>query len=207
MSDILKTYNVSRETIAKLKTYESLVKEWNNKFNLVSKSSAENLWDRHIIDSVQLVQFIKTTDEILYDFGSGAGFPAIVLAIISEQMFPDLVINLVESIGKKVTFLNAVKTELKLKNINIWHERIENLKIADVDIISSRALASLPKLLEYASPYCQEKTRLIFPKGENWENEVNLAQRQWMFEYEAIQSITDISGHILNISKLRRKKW
>lgn len=207
MNDILKIYNVSRETIAKLKAYESLVKEWNNKFNLVSKSSVEELWNRHIIDSVQLVQFIKPSDKILYDFGSGAGFPAIVLAIISEQLYPDLKINLVESIGKKTTFLNAVKTELKLKNINVWHERIENLKISEVDIISSRALASLPKLFEYASLFCKEKTRLIFPKGENWENEVNLAKQQWVFEYETIQSITDTSGHILNISKLRRKKW
>lgn len=207
MSDILKTYNVSRETITKLKAYESMVKEWNNKFNLVSKSSVEELWNRHIIDSVQLVQFIKPSDKILYDFGSGAGFPAIVLAIISEQLYPDLKINLVESIGKKTTFLNAVKTELKLKNINVWHERIENLKISEVDIISSRALASLPKLFEYASLFCNEKTRLIFPKGENWENEVNLAKQQWVFEYETIQSITDTSGHILNISKLRRKKW
>lgn len=207
MSDILKIYNVSRETIAKLKAYESMVKEWNNKFNLVSKSSVEELWNRHIIDSVQLVQFIKPSDKILYDFGSGAGFPAIVLAIISEQLYPDLKINLVESIGKKTTFLNAVKTELKLKNINVWHERIENLKISEVDIISSRALASLPKLFEYASLFCKEKTRLIFPKGENWENEVNLAKQQWVFEYETIQSITDTSGHILNISKLRRKKW
>lgn len=207
MSEILKTYNVSRETITKLKAYESMVKEWNNKFNLVSKSSVDELWNRHIIDSVQLIQFMKPTDKILYDFGSGAGFPAIVLAILCEQLFPDLTINLVESIGKKTTFLNAVKTELKLKNINIWRERIENLKIADVDIISSRALAALPKLMEYAYPFCKSKTRLIFPKGENWEKEIEEAKKQWLFEYSVIQSVTDNSGHILNISKLRRKKW
>lgn len=207
MSDILKTYNVSCETISKLKAYETMVKEWNNKFNLVSKSSVENLWNRHIIDSIQLIQFIRPTDVSLYDFGSGAGFPAIVLAIISEQIFPNLTINLVESIGKKIKFLTAVKEELNLKNINIWHERIENLKISNVDIISSRALAALPKLLEYAHPYCNKNTRLIFPKGENWENEVAQAKQQWFFEYETIQSITDNTGHILKISKLRRNKW
>lgn len=207
MSDILDTYNVSRETIAKLKAYESMVKEWNAKFNLVSKSSVKTLWNRHIIDSVQLMQFIKATDKILYDFGSGAGFPAIVIAIIAEQLFPDLKVNLVESIGKKVTFLNAVKTELNLKNVNVWHDRIENLKISQVDIISSRALASLPKLLEYSNPFCTEKTRLIFPKGENYQEEIKQAKKQWQFEYEITQSITDTSGHILNISKIRRKKW
>lgn len=207
MSDILEKYNVSRETITKLKAYESMVKEWNNKFNLVSKSSVECLWNRHIVDSAQLIQFIKPTDKILYDFGSGAGFPAIVIAIISEQLFPCLKINLVESIGKKILFLNAVKKEFNLENVTIWHERIENLKISEVDIISSRALASLPKLLEYSKPFCTEKTKLIFPKGENYKEEIEQAKEKWSFEYDVIQSITDVSGHILNISKIRRKKW
>lgn len=207
MSDILVKYNVSCETIAKLKQYENLVKEWNNKFNLVSKSSVEELWNRHIIDSLQLVQFIQLSDRILYDFGSGAGFPALVLAIISDQLFPELQIYLVESINKKTTFLNAVKTELNLKNVEVLHDRIENLKSIPVDIISSRALASLPKLLEYAKPFCVKNTRLIFPKGVNWEEEVKNAKEKWSFDYNVVQSITDKSGHILNISNVRRRKW
>lgn len=207
MSDIWEIYNVSRETINKLKYYEAFVKEWNNKFNLVSKSSVEELWNRHIIDSFQLVKFIKKTDKVLYDFGSGAGFPAIVLAIAGEEIFPDLEFNLVESIGKKATFLNTVKNELRLQNVNILHARIENLKISQVDVISSRALASLPKLLEYAKPFCKNQTRLIFPKGGNWKQEVELARVHWFFDLNVEQSITDESGHILNISNLRRKKW
>ena len=75
MSNILKTYNVSRETIEDLKTYEKLVLEWNNKFNLISKSSVEYIWERHIEDSLQLCNFINLDDKVLYDFGSGAGFP------------------------------------------------------------------------------------------------------------------------------------
>ncbi|MCM1323164.1 MAG: 16S rRNA (guanine(527)-N(7))-methyltransferase RsmG [Acetobacter sp.] len=203
----MKTYNVSRETMEKLKHYEALVKEWNNKFNLVSKSSVSDIWTRHILDSVQLVQFIKPADKVLYDFGSGAGFPAIVLAIMAEQLFSELKINLVESIGKKATFLNVVKTELKLDNVTVCHNRIENLKISDVDIISSRALASLSKLLEYSYPFCNSKTNLIFPKGENWEVEVKEAKQQWLFDCNVVQSITNTSGHILSISNIRRKKW
>lgn len=206
MSDILEKYNVSCETIAKLKQYENLVKEWNNKFNLVSKSSVEELWNRHIIDSLQLVQFIQNTDKVLYDFGSGAGFPAIVLAIVAEQQFPNLQINLVESIGKKATFLNTVKSELDLQNVEVLHNRIEKLKSVPADIISSRALAALPKLLEYAKPFCTKNTRLIFPKGAIWEDEINAAKEKWNFDYEVVQSITDETGHILNISNVRRKK-
>lgn len=206
MTDILKTYNVSRETISKLKAYENMVLEWNNKINLVSRSSVENLWNRHILDSLQLIQFIKSTDKKLVDFGSGAGFPAIVIAIMCEQLFPELKVNLVESIGKKITFLKAVKEELNL-NINIYHDRIENLKISEIDIISSRALAALPKLLEYAQPFCERNTRLVFPKGENWKEELQVAQQKWLFDFKVVQSLTNTSGQILNISNLRRKKW
>lgn len=207
MSNILELYNVSRETIAKLKDYETLIKEWNNKFNLVSKSSVVELWNRHIIDSLQLIQFIHPTDKILYDFGSGAGFPAIVLAIAAEQLFPNLNVTLIESIGKKALFLKTVIEELNLQNVNVMNDRIENLKSMPVDIISSRALANLSKLLEYAKPFCKKETKLIFPKGENWKEELEIAKGKWSFDCKVIQSITDISGHILNISNVRRKKW
>ena len=90
MSNVLEKYNVSRETIERLKAYEKLVLEWNNKFNLISKSSIPYIWNRHIEDSAQLCKFINSSDELLYDFGSGAGFPAIVIAIIGKEMFPNL---------------------------------------------------------------------------------------------------------------------
>lgn len=109
MMDILQIYNVSRETKEKIETYKTLVLEWNCKFNLISKSSVEHIWERHILDSVQLYKYIRPTDKILLDLGSGAGFPGMVLAIMAEQLNPELSINLVESIGKKTLFLNAVK--------------------------------------------------------------------------------------------------
>lgn len=166
MMDILQIYNVSRETKEKIETYKTLVLEWNCKFNLISKSSVEHIWERHILDSVQLYKYIRPTDKILLDLGSGAGFPGMVLAIMAEQLNPELSINLVESIGKKTLFLNAVKNELKL-NVNILHDRIENIKMKNVDVITSRALAALSKLLDYSKPFCRTETNLIFPKGEH----------------------------------------
>jgi 16S rRNA (guanine527-N7)-methyltransferase len=204
MSDILKTYNVSRETMNKLKAYEKLVLEWNNRFNLISKSSVEFIWERHIEDSLQLCKFITSKDEILYDFGSGAGFPAIVIAIVAEELFPNLKVSLVESIGKKATFLNEVKNVLCL-NVVVYNDRIENLKLPKADIISSRALASLPKLLEYSKPFCKTTTRLIFPKGEKWKDEVLEAEKNWKFDYQTEQSLTSDTGCILQIKNIRRK--
>lgn len=205
MMDILQIYNVSRETKEKIEAYKTLVLEWNCKFNLISKSSVEHIWERHILDSVQLYKYIRPTDKILLDLGSGAGFPGMVLAIMAEQLNPELSINLVESIGKKTLFLNAVKNELKL-NVNILHDRIENIKMKNVDIITSRALAALSKLLDYSKPFCKTETNLIFPKGEHWADEIETAQKQWYFKYKTENSTTDKFGKILCISELRRKQ-
>lgn len=204
MIDIEKKYNVSRETYRKLENYQTLVLEWNSKFNLISKSTEMNIWERHIVDSLQLIKYISQKDKILLDLGSGAGFPAVVLAIACQEIYPDLHINLVESIGKKTTFLQAINTQLEL-NMNIYQERIEKLNIGKVDIITSRALASLPKLLEYAKPFCKKETKLILPKGEKWSLENDEAQKQWEYKYEIYNSDTSDVGKILRISDLRRK--
>lgn len=204
MEDVLAKYDVSRETIDKLDLFQNMVLEWNKKFNLISKSSEKDIWERHILDSVQLCQFIKKDNKILYDFGSGAGFPGVVLAIVGKQLFPELKITLIESIGKKVLFLNQANKVLDL-NLNIINDRVENLKLPTADIISSRAMASLEKLLEYAKPFCDEKTVLIFPKGESWQEEVNKAKEKWIFSLKNTQSVTNDKGCILSINKVRRK--
>ena len=204
MIDVIKKYNVSRETIKKLESYQALVKEWNSKFNLISKSTENIIWERHIVDSLQLIKFITQKDKILLDLGSGAGFPGVVLAIACQELYPDLKINLVESIGKKTIFLQEINKILNL-NMEIYKERIENLKIGKVDIITSRALASLPKLLEYAKPFCSNNTRLIFLKGEKWVQEQEEARKKWIYKCEVYDSDTSEDGKILRISDLRSK--
>lgn len=204
MTDI-KKYDVSRETMADLITFQNMVLEWNDKFNLISKSSASDIWNRHILDSLQLSQFITKSDKLLYDFGSGAGFPAIVLAIVAKTEFSDLKISLIESIGKKAHFLQEVQNRLDL-NTTIINDRIENLNLLKADIITSRALASLDKLLSYAKPFVDKNTRLVFPKGEKWQEEVENAQKIWNFEYDRIKSLTSEKGCILYIKNIRRKQ-
>ncbi len=204
MSDILEIYNVSRETIEKLKTYEKLVLEWNNKFNLVSKSSVPYIWERHIEDSLQLCGFITKSDKIVYDFGSGAGFPGVVIAIVAQELYPDLKVSLIESIGKKANFLKVVNDELLL-NMDIYNDRIEKLNLTKADVITSRAMASLEKLLEYSKPFCSNKTRLLFLKGEKWQEEVRGAEKKWRFDFTTKQSQTSDRGCVLQIENIRRK--
>jgi len=196
--------DVSRETYSKLEIFQNMVLEWNNKFNLISKSSAEDIWNRHILDSLQLLNFIDDQSEKLYDFGSGAGFPGMVLAIATKEKFPNLKISLIESIHKKTIFLNEVKTKFKI-DVDIYNERVENLRIPKADIITSRAMASLEKLLNYAHTLCKKETKLLFLKGKTWEEEIKVAQLKWKFDCEAFESITDKNGRILLIKNIRRK--
>jgi 16S rRNA (guanine527-N7)-methyltransferase len=204
MINQIEKIDVSRETYANLETFQNMVLEWNNKFNLISKSSAEDIWNRHILDSLQLLKFINDKAEKLYDFGSGAGFPGMVLAIAIKDIFPNLKVSLMESIRKKTIFLNEVKTKLNL-DVDIYNERVENLKLPKADIITSRAMASLEKLLNYAYPFCKKETELLFLKGKTWEDEIKTALIKWKFDYEAFESITDKDGKILFIKNIRRK--
>lgn len=200
----IEKYNVSRETIADLETFQTLVLEWNNKFNLISKSSEKDIWNRHIVDSLQLVEYIQNKNNTIYDFGSGAGFPGIVLAIYAKNNSLDWQITLVESIRKKANFLSEVKNKLNL-NIEIINDRIENLKIKKTDTITSRALGSLEKLFEYVFPFFKKDTKLIFPKGASWQTELKKAQTNWLFNYKDYPSITNNESVILVIENLRRK--
>ncbi len=206
MIGILEKYNVSHETYENLNVFAKLVLDWNQKFNLISKSTESIIWERHILDSLQTCKFISVESENLIDLGSGAGFPGIVVGIIAKQIFPELKVNLIESIGKKASFLLTVKNELALDNVTIYNNRIEDIKIEKADIITSRALAVLTKLLEYSKPFCKKNTKLIFPKGEKWKEEIKIAQKKWYFKYKAFPSETNIDGRILSVRELEEKK-
>ena len=202
MENIELKYNVSRETIDKLKAYEASLKEWQNKFNLVSKSSLENAWDRHFCDSVQLIKYIPETTRVMFDFGSGAGFPGMVLAVLLAEKMPKIHINLVESIKKKTLYLNAVKEMFQLNNVTIINERIENLKKTTADIITSRAMCKLTDLLGYAYPFTNKNTIMIFPKGKTFQTEIEEAKKKWKFNCQIETNETNDEGKILIINKL-----
>ena len=204
MKNTVEKYNVSRETIDLLKAYEASLNEWQNKMNLVSKNSLPDAWNRHFKDSMQLFNLLPQGAEIVYDFGSGAGFPGMVLAVMAKEKTPYLKFKLVESIGKKTLYLKHVK-EITGANVEVINERIEKIKPEIADAITSRAMCSLTELLKYSNPFCGKKTKMIFLKGRNYKEELQVAKQEWNFKLEVLPSQESEDGVILVITNLRRK--
>ncbi len=204
MKNTEEKYSVSRETIKLLKAYEASLNEWQQKMNLVSKNSLPDAWNRHIEDSMQLFSLLPQDAEIVYDFGSGAGFPGMVLAIMAKEKTPYLKFKLVESIGKKTLYLKCVQ-ELTGANVEVINKRIENITPEIADAITSRAMCSLADLLKYSRPFCGNKTKLIFLKGRSYKEEIKEAQREWNFQFEVLPSQESEDGVVLIITKLYHK--
>lgn len=205
MKNFEEKYCVSRETFERLKAYEASLHEWQKKFNLVSNASLDDAWNRHFLDSAQLFRLIPEDAELLYDFGSGAGFPGMVLAIMANEKTPYLKVKLIESIRKKTLYLNEVKNLTGI-NVEIINDRIENLKSETADVITSRAMCSLKDLFGYTKKFWGARTSCIFPKGKKYMEEIKEAQKEWNFNYEVVPSEQSDEGVILVITNLSRIK-
>lgn len=205
MKKFMEKYSVSCETMELLTIYHGLLVEWQSKFNLVSNSSLQQAWNRHFEDSVQLYEYIPQNAVSLIDFGSGAGFPAMVLAIIAKEKTPYLNFTLVESIKKKTLYLNEVALKTGV-SVNIINDRIENIKKQKYDVITSRAMTSLNDLLKYAYPFCHKQTVCIFPKGKNYSSELAEAHKTWKFKCDIKQSKVSDEGKILIVTDIQKKK-
>ena len=199
------TFDVSRETIDRLKSYEASLYEWQKKFNLVSNASLANAWERHFCDSAQLFQYLPKKTETLYDLGSGAGFPGLVLAAIAKEKTPYLKVTLIESIKKKTLYLKNAAVIMGLE-VNVINDRAENVPAKPVDVITSRAMCALKELLTYAKRFSGPKTLCIFPKGRRYKEELNEAAKLWNFDVEIKPNILDGDGVILLIRNIKDKR-
>lgn len=194
--------NVSQAVQSKLNTYVALLEEWQGKMNLVSDSTLPVVWTRHILDSAQVERYLTPSDRVILDLGSGAGFPALVLAILDESK--NRTVHLVESDGKKCSFLQAVADACGLQVV-IHNERIEKMPVFKADVITARALAALDKLLGYAKPFIGERTRCLFLKGKKADEELKLCAKKFVFAVEKYASITSDEGKILCLTGVKKK--
>lgn len=186
--------DASRE--AKLKTYEALLHKWQKAVNLVSPGTLPDSWNRHFVDSLQVVPLVPAAAKTLYDLGSGAGFPGIVLAM----MLPGLAVTPVESDQKKCTFMLAVSRETKTP-LTVHCARIEHAaeSLPAPDVVSARALANLSELLRLIRPWVEKNPDLVclFPKGAQYAAEIKEAQALARFEVVEKVSVTDSAARIL----------
>jgi len=192
---------VSRETLARLKAYVSLLEEWNARHNLVSAASLADVWRRHVWDSAQLFPLIPVEARSLVDLGSGAGFPGLVLAAMARERTGFRTV-LYESIGKKCRFLEAAAERMGLP-VEVRNVRMEEVVPEAFDVVTARACAPLAKLLAYAQPFQGPATVNLFLKGQSVEVELTEAHKSWRMKLTRSESRTDPSGVILEIRELR----
>jgi 16S rRNA (guanine527-N7)-methyltransferase len=195
---------VSRETLTRLKAYVGTLAEWNAHHNLVSRTSFDNVWKRHVLDSAQLAPLIPESARTLADLGSGAGFPGLVLAILLHNR-PRLRAVLYESTRKKCEFLTAAAAAAGI-SLEIRCARIEEASTEIFDVVTARACAPLAKLLEYAARFQGTSTVNLFLKGQNVEAELIEAHKCWNMRINRLPSQTDTSGTILEIRELVRAR-
>ena len=207
--------NVSRETLQRLEIYAGLLEKWQAKINLVGPATLPDLWRRHFLDSAQLLNLLPASDSLprpgggnssvgggtLVDLGSGAGFPGLVLAIMTDWR-----VHLLDSDQRKCAFLRQVALECGvLPQVTIHAKRIEQVTGIAADVVTARACAPLSELLALAEPFIGEKGTGLFLKGAQAEEELTQAQRRWTMRLDRRESISDPAGVILIISQLKRK--
>jgi 16S rRNA (guanine527-N7)-methyltransferase len=203
--DFAEAFNVPHETIHRLQVYAELLAEWQTRHNLVSSKTIPELWQRHFADSAQLLALAPGAKTWL-DLGSGAGFPGLVLAILAAN-HQGLAMHLVEATAKKCAFLAEVAKATHTA-VDIHCTRIEELTSSESklkpDIVSARALAPMPRLLELAAPFFRSGTRGLFLKGRNAEREIEAAKSHWHFTSRLHPSLTSNDSSIVEVTELSK---
>ena len=194
--------DVSRETHGRLCDLLATVTRWNPAINLVSQGSLSGAWKRHVLDSAQLFELGPRDATFWADFGSGGGFPGLVLAVIAAEKAPRLRIVLVESDRRKATFLEQASRGLGLE-VQVICQRMEALDPLLADVVTARAVAPLHVLCGYAHRHLKPLGQAIFPKGSRSGAELALARGSWQIDCKTIQSRTDAAGAILLVRNIR----
>ncbi len=176
-----------------------LLLRWNQRINLVARADRDTLRERHVRDSAQLVELIPPGDGPAADLGSGAGFPGLVLACVTDRPW-----HLVEADRRKAAFLTAAAGELGLAHVRIHVMRIDQISLPPIALLTARALAPLPDLITHADRLLAPDGFALFPKGRNAEAELTAASADWHMTTERFASRTDSASTIFRISGIRR---
>tara|TARA_B100001939_G_scaffold240209_1_gene207755 strand:- start:814 stop:1470 length:657 start_codon:yes stop_codon:yes gene_type:complete len=208
----LDLYDVSRETMEKLSIYEKLIIEGQKKFNLIGKSTLGSIWLRHFADSAKLLKILKEVYQNsegkvlnLLDVGSGAGFPGVVLSIMTNAEKIPIKVALADSNRKKSLFLKSIKKELGV-SYTVVNKRSENIK-QKFEIITARAVTSVKTFLDLNHNLIKKESILVLFKGRTWKEEVKESKKKWKFELNVVKNnirIDSSGGVTLVIRNLKK---
>jgi len=200
---ILENLNVSRETFVDFEEFRSLLIKKNDKINLIGENTVNDLRERHIIDSAQVIDFIDKNELNLTDIGSGSGLPGIVLAIIAKHRNIPMNFNLYEKSFRKSEFLNEVITKLKL-NVKVFQKDIFQESHLITDLIVARAFKPLPIILDLANSNFKKFKGIILFIGKKNKRLIKESFDKWSFEYKEKKSITSEESLIIKIWNLKK---
>ena len=202
----LGSINVSRETFLDLEKYRSMILEKNKEINLISeKTEKKNIFfDRHLLDSAQIIDFIDLNSNTTTDLGSGSGMPGIVIAIILKNMKKNIKIYLYEKSHHKSHFLKDVSKKLKLKT-EIVQKNIFEIKNLQTGTIMSRAFKPMPVVLDLVYKNFSSYKNLIFFMGKNGKKILDNSLKDWDLDYIEKKSLTSEDSFLLNIKKIKKK--
>jgi 16S rRNA (guanine527-N7)-methyltransferase len=192
-------YGVSRETLERLAIYETLLRERGKTLSLVGRSTLDDVWHRHFLDSAQLWPLLKP-DAPLLDMGTGAGFPGMVLAIMGARN-----IHLSDNNQLKAAFLSEVAAATGT-TVTIHNCKVEALPALEIDVATARALTDLGRLLALGERFFLKGAVGLFLKGAKANEEVAEARRHWQFSTEIIPSRTSDQSSILRLAGIKRHK-
>jgi 16S rRNA (guanine527-N7)-methyltransferase len=201
-AEALRLVPVSRETAARLDRFVALLLEWQRKTNLVAQSTLPKVWTRHVADSAQLLRLAPDA-KVWIDLGSGAGFPGLVIACALADR-PGAIVHLVESNGKKCTFLREVIRQIGIPAV-VHCQRIEQYCkdfSGGADVVTARALAPLGRLLSLAAPLLKTQGIGLFPKGQDLAAELTEASKCWTIDAVVVPSVTSPASGVLVVRKL-----
>jgi len=198
----LSALDVPRETFERLQRFIDLLIAEAEEQNLIAASTIDHIWSRHIVDSAQLVPLAAVNSGAWLDLGSGAGFPGLIVAALTDRP-----VTLVESRRKRCQFLEAAIGCLGLEQrVTLCASRLETVDSAPFAVISARAFAPLDRLLPLAERFSTRSTLWLLPKGRNASNELDAARTSWQGDFRIEPSVTDPESAILLLSDVRRRR-
>ena len=191
---------VDAGTVAEVEAFRRLLEEWNSRMNLVGPSALPEFWRRHAFDSAQLLH-VEQSASVWADVGAGAGFPGLVLAILMKGR-PGACVHLIESMAKRIRFLDAVASALNLPVV-LHHARAETVQApAGLQVVTARACAPFRTLLGYSHQLFSHDVQGLFLKGRDAPSELTEARQEWTFDADLTPSRSDPSGYIVRIERL-----